>query len=195
MTTPLYPTFKRRVNDGFDQLIKRQVTPWAFFNSGHPLLIETFDGRQIHYQGGGFEGSPQHVFWSRYIEPFLENICITEINAAVSMARERGVDGKLLLVELQELLMAGCLRVYKQMADVDRRLRGRGYPKSVELRPINGEVAVMNQFIEEHIRAELEMWKPSKSGEHWFSKANSWQIIGTVIAIATLVVAIIALLV
>ena len=67
MTTLLYPTFQKRINDSFESLIKNQVTPWAFLNSGKPMRVQTLDKRQISYEGIGFEGSPEHVFWSRYI--------------------------------------------------------------------------------------------------------------------------------
>src|SRR5438093_762339 len=118
MTTPLYPTFRKRVDDAIEQLIKQQVIPWSFLTAGPPFRIKSFDGKQIAYQGVGFEGSPREVFWSRYIEPFLEELCISEITAAVSMARERGVDARLLLSELQGLLSAGIRKVYTRMADV-----------------------------------------------------------------------------
>ena len=111
MTTPLYPTFRKRVDDSIELLIKQQVTPWSFLTAGPPFRIKSFDGRQIVYQGVGFEGSPRQVFWSRYIEPFLEELCVSEITAAVSMARERGVDARLLLPELRGLLAGGFERV------------------------------------------------------------------------------------
>ena len=158
MTSPLYPTFHKRINDATEQIIKRQVTPWSFLTTGHPFRVKMFDGQQISYEGIGFEGSPRTVFWSRYIEPFLEDLCVSEIGAAVTLAKEKGVDGRQLLPELQALLSAGCRRIYTSMADVDRRLRGRGYPDKVALKSIESEVTGMTQFIEERVRAELEMW-------------------------------------
>jgi hypothetical protein len=160
MTTPLYPTFEKRVEDAIEQLIKQQVTPWSFLKVSHPFRIKMFDGREIAYEGVGFfDGSPRLVFWSpQYIKPFLEHLCISEIDAAVSLAREKRVDAKLLLPELQNLLSSGCGRVYREMADVDRRLRGRGYPQSVKLRPVDEECQAMDRFITERVRAEIKMW-------------------------------------
>jgi hypothetical protein len=163
MPTPLYPTFRKRAADAIEQLIRQQVTPWSFMAAGPPFRIKYFDGRQIAYEGVTFDGSPRKVFWSRYIEPYLEELCISEITAAVSMAHEKQVDAKLLLPELQGLLSAGFQKVYGQMADVDRRLRGKGYPQNVSLRPIDQELRAMEQFLDERIRSEIEMWKP-KSG-------------------------------
>lgn len=161
MPTPLYPTFRKRVDDAIDQLIRQQVTPWSFMAAGPPFRIKHFDGRQIAYQGITFDGSPREVFWSRYIEPYLEELCLSEITAAVSMARERQVDAKLLLPELQELLSAGFQKVYKKMADVDRRLRGKGYPENVNPRGIDDKLRAMDQFLDERIHSEIAMWKPN----------------------------------
>jgi hypothetical protein len=131
MTTPLYPIFRKRVSDPVEQLIRQQVTPWSFLTAGPPCRIKLFDGRQIAYEGVEFDGSPRQVFWSRYIEPFLEDLYISEITAAVSIARKRGIDARLLLPELQGLLSAGFREVYARMADVDQRLRGKGFPDRV----------------------------------------------------------------
>lgn len=174
MTTPLYPTFRKRIDDAAEQLIRKQVTPWSFLTAGPPFRIKTFDGRQIAYEGVGFEGSPRQVFWSHYIEPFLEDLCITEIRAAISMAKEKGVDAKLLLPELQEPLSAGFQRVYARMAEVDRGLRGKGFPDKVELKSVDQEISAMNQFLDEHIRAELAMWKPKSRVENWYERNKFW---------------------
>lgn len=184
MTTPLYPTFRKRVDDAIEQLIKQQVTPWSFMTAGPPFRIKSFDGRQIAYQGIKFEGSPREVFWSRYIEPFLEQLCISEIEAAVLMAREKGVDARLLLPELQELLSSGFRKVYERMADVDRRLRGEGFPNSVALASVDPEIQRMDKFLEERILAEIKMWKPKSRLESWYQQNRFlvWAI-GTILSI------------
>jgi hypothetical protein len=184
MATPLYPTFRKRVADAFERLIEQQVTRWSFMTAGSPFRIKSFDGREIAYQGIEFEGSPREVFWSRYIEPFLEQLCISEIEAAVSLAREKGVDARLLLTELQGLLSAGFKKVYERMADVDRRLRGKGYPNSVALRSVELETQRMDKFLEERIMAEIEMWKPKPRFEAWHERNRFWVwLIGVFIAV------------
>ena len=184
MTTPLYPTFRKRVDDAIDHLIAQQVTPWSFLTAGPPFRIKSFDGRQIAYAGVEFDGSPREIFWARYIEPFLEALCISEIGIAVSMAKKRGVDAKLLLPEVQGLLSAGFRKVYARMADVDRRLRGKGFPDKVRLMSIESKVRAMENFLDERIRAEVAMWKPKSRLEAWYerNKFVVW-VIGAVITI------------
>lgn len=187
MTTPLYPTFRKRVNDAIEQIIKQQATPWSFLTAGPPFRIKYFDGKQIAYEGIEFDGSARNVFWSRYIEPFLENLCISEITAAISMTKERGVDARLFLPELQVLLSSGCHKVYTRMADVDRRLRGKGYPNKVNLRSIEQEFQAMSEFIDERIRSELAMWKPKSRVQNWYERNTFWVwVVGIVLSIAAL---------
>src|SRR5882672_3682848 len=184
MATPLYPTFRKRVADAFERLIEQHVTRWSFMTAGSPFRIKSFDGREIAYQGIEFEGSPREVFWSRYIEPFLEQLCISEIEAAVSLAREKGADARLLLTELQGLLSAGFKKVYERMADVDRRLRGKGYPNSVAVRSVELETQRMDKFLEERIMAEIEMWKPKPWFEAWHQRNKFWAwLIGVFLAV------------
>lgn len=165
MPTPLYPISEKRVADAVEQLLQKQVTPWAFFGSGKPFRVHKFDGSEIPYQVIEFEGSPREVFWSRYIDPFLEDLSVREIDAAVKMADERGVDAKLLLSEVQSLLLKSTRIVFDRMAEIDRRLIGKGYPNNVPLRPVENEVRGMAQFIEKRIAAEIAMWR-SKFKQH-----------------------------
>lgn len=187
MATPLFPTFKKSSADAIEQLIQLQVTPWVFMGGGRPLHIKYFDGGQISYEHVGFEGSPSDTFWSRYIEPFLEHLCISEIGVAVSMAKEKGVDARLLLPELQGLLSAGITKVYRSMADVDRTLRGKGYPSSVPLRSVDMEIQRMNTFLDERIKAEIAMWKPKNPIQGWYERNTglAW-IVGTLLTIFSL---------
>ena len=46
------------------------------------------------------------------------------------------------------------------MADVDRRLRGRGYPDTIWKQGVVGEIAVMDRFIDDRVQSEIAMYKP-----------------------------------
>jgi hypothetical protein len=184
LTTPLYIAFEKRINDAVGQLLHKQIEPWTFFNSGHPIHVKTFDGRNISFQGVGFEGSPREVFWSHYIEPFLENLVVQEIAAAVAAAHERKVDARLMPPEVQALLVSSCVKVFSRMVQTDQRLLGKGHPQSVPLRPVEREVANMKEFIAKHVRAEIEMWKPKAWYEECYERNKFW-----VWAVSTLVAA------
>ena len=170
MTTPLYPTFRKRIEDATERIVRDQVIPWVFLTAGPPFKVKQFSGREISYQGVGFEGSPENVFWGRYIDPFLEALAVEEINFAVSSAKERGVDASLLLPEVQGLLVAAVQKVFRKMAEIDQRLRGQGYPEKIQLRSTEGEVTRLREFIDERIQSELVMWKPKWRIEGWYER-------------------------
>ena len=200
MATPLFPTFEKRVNDSVNDLIAAQVTPWSFLMAGPPFQVKRFNGREISYQGVTFDGSPQQVFWSGYIEPFLEDLVVRELDFAVMACKEYKVDAGIVLSELQGLLLSGCNKVFARMADVDRRLRGKGSPSSVPLRPIQGEQDRMATFIQTHVSASLKLWEsslredyPPKVKEHWinawYSRNQGWAwAIGSLIAVIALAI-------
>ncbi len=90
-----------------------------------------------------------------------------------------------MLPEVQGLLSAGFRKVYARMADVDRRLRGKGFPDNVEPKSIEREIQAMEQFLDERIRAELAMWKPKSRLEGWYERNKFWVwIIGILLSIA-----------
>jgi len=112
----------------------------------------------------------------------MEEICITEIDAAVEMAKARNVDAKQLLPEVRDLLLAGIHKTFSRMAEYDQRLRGKGFPQSVDLRHTDKEYAVMADFVETRIRSELRMWNPKTTLQVWFedNKVIVW-IIGVIL--------------
>ena len=77
MSSPLYPTFEKRMSDATEGLFRAQVEPWNFMRQR--LRVQAFGGKSISYEGVEFEGSPRLVFWSRYIEPFLEDLAVKEL--------------------------------------------------------------------------------------------------------------------
>ncbi len=56
------------------------------------------------------------------------------------------------------------------MAEIDRLLRGQGFPEKVGPRSIEGEVNRLREFVEERIRSELAMWKPKWKIEEWYDR-------------------------
>jgi hypothetical protein len=183
--TPLYPTFEKRIDDATSRIVTRQVEPWLFIS--HGLNVQRHDGRTIAYSGVDFSGSPRMVFWGGYIEPFLQHLVLEELKEARTLAKEREVNGREVLLEVKGLLTSAFHRVFARMADVDQRLRGSGYPSEVTLRPIAQEVARVQAFLDRHVQAELEMWKPRPSYEAWYdrNKFLIW-VAGTVLTVVGL---------
>jgi len=151
-----------------------QIDPWAFISQG--MSVKKHDGREISYSGIAFSGSPEQIFWSRYIEPFLEELTQKQYNETIKLALEKEVDARLALAETRELLLSVSRKTYRRMSDIDQRLRGNGFPDSVTPRVWEPKYEKMRAFIEEHYRSELAMLKQPSRMERWYArnKALTW---------------------
>jgi hypothetical protein len=157
MPSPLFGLINKFVEDEWVKLDRQQITPWAFITAGPPFRVTDFYGHSISYQGILFEGSPEHVFWGRYIEPFLEDLVIRTMEETLRLASARRQDARQAMQEAGGLLKSVVRRAFSRMADIDRRLRGRGYPQSVSIRNVEGNVGMMERFVDERVRSELKM--------------------------------------
>lgn len=182
----LYPVLQKRLKDEFQKLINEQITPWIFMTTSAGLKIKKFDGKQISYDGIEFSGLPEAVFWGGYIEPFLEDISFRAIDAAIAKSKAQDTILQPVLRDVLELLKLGFDNVYARMADVDRRLRGKGYPESAPQKDTTPYLKKMERFVVRRIEAELKLWKPVPwfAGLERFYENNKglvW-IIGSLIA-------------
>ena len=159
MTSALYPLLSKFIEDEWVGLERNQITPWAFLTAGPPFRCKDFYGREIAYQGFGFEGSPRHAFWGRYIEPFLEDIVERAVQETLRLATEKKQNAKEPLVEVGNLLKSVAKRAYDRMAGIDQRLLGKGFPEKVPRRNIDAEFTNMSNFIDQRVQAELAMTK------------------------------------
>ncbi len=100
----------------------------------------------------------------------MEEIIIIEVGSAVRMASERYVDTKLLLSEVGALLSDGVKKTYTKMANIDQRLKGKGYLEKIPFRSTEKELKNMRRFIEVRIDSELDMLVPKSSFEAWLKR-------------------------
>jgi diguanylate cyclase (GGDEF)-like protein len=148
----LYPKTRRLVNDAYEILRQEKLDPWRFFNV-KPLDCTDCRGKRIHYAGVKFEGSPRVVFWGGYIDPFLETITIKTLDTVAQMCGSAGLNPAAYLEEASQLLNLLAHQVYRDMAKIDRVLRGEGYPNRIPIRDVSSEVAKMEKLVAEHLKA------------------------------------------
>lgn len=157
--TILFPRSNKMVNDKLDWLKRHKLIPWLFLGGDNVFKMETFDKRKIRYGGVEFEGSPRHVFWSNFIEPFLINFIEEMLNWTSLKCRENNLAPDIHLDETAGLLKIMASHVYLKMADIDQRLRGKAYPESVERMSVSDKINYISQFIDDHLKTEKALWK------------------------------------
>jgi hypothetical protein len=185
--SPAYSFVKERLELEFQRLHKEKLTPWAFFLTDKGVMLKDFFGRDICYVGGAlqFNGSPRDFFWMSFIQPFLNDIVSRNFSETERFCREKGLDWKLPLQETASLLKNEIAMTYERMADIDQRLRGKGYPKSVSRYNPKGEIAASVAFVDERYSAEIAL-PPNRKGRlnQFYEEQKFWVwIIGIVIAV------------
>lgn len=152
------PEIRFAIQQAFRQLEADKVTPWAFFSTGKMKPVEDFYGRTIHYRGEGvaFEGSPQLVFWHGFIQPFLEALFVWGFDMALSHSERLGTDSMEAVNIARQSLSNGVNSVFRRMQDIDRRLRGRGFPKRVAVRGVSDEICQMHAKLEVYYESAKE---------------------------------------
>ncbi|HEC15041.1 MAG TPA: hypothetical protein ENI99_00480 [Sedimenticola sp.] len=168
--TPLFVTIQKNIKDDFHLLDINQIEPWVFFNSGKPMRVKKHDGKQISYEGGGFEGSPQDVFWGKYIEPFIEEIAVKQVNSAVELSKSKNINGVNVLKEAEMLLYGEISKVFSKMAKIEQRLLGKGYPEKVKARDVQPYISASSEFVKALVQSEISMWSTKPWYELWYEK-------------------------
>jgi hypothetical protein len=183
--SPAYSFIKERVELEFQKLEKDKVTPWAFFLSGKELRLKTFLGKEIYYSGIGFEGSPREVFWKGFIQPFLQDITSRSFAETRELCIARGIELQHPIEETAVLLIAGINRIYERMSDIDRGLRGKGFPNSVPKYNPKSEIETAKAFVVERMDAELALApKKKRTLNNIYEEQKFWfWFIGIAIAV------------
>ncbi|MYM59692.1 hypothetical protein GTG28_10710 [Vibrio sp. OCN044] len=148
MTSEVYPLTSKLVSETQRKLVD-MVVSWSFISAGPPFEAQKYDGTPIRYQGIEFAGSPQQVFWSGYIEPYLENHSLKILEQVGKTAYECDVSIESATQECRSALNGMIAKVYRHMADVDSRLMGNGFQPAPK-RCVLGHVSRMEKIISGH---------------------------------------------
>lgn len=186
--SPAYSFIKERVELAFERLEREKVTPWAFFLTDKGVKLTDFFGKQVSYTGGGlvFEGSPREYFWNGFIQPFLKDIVSKNLSETEGFCRKKRLDWRLPLEETSFFLKAGISKIYNRMSVIDQRLRGKGYPNSVQRYSPDREIAALEAFVDERLSAEAALQSVSKKTLNMlYEEQKFWfWLIGLIIAAA-----------
>lgn len=137
----------------FKRLVKNQVEPWVFFNSGKLVRVKQFDGEDISLIGSGtkYNDQSKNVFLN-HIEPFIEDVIKRKIDETIELAKDKKVPLTAVLGSTKANLSIGIDTVYHKIREIDGMLRGGGYPESVPMRDVSLEIKTMNHFLDRQIK-------------------------------------------
>ncbi|MET3930575.1 hypothetical protein ABIE51_002462 [Lysobacter sp. OAE881] len=154
MTAGDHLVLEQFVDEAARNIIRKLVDPWLYMED-QGVRVKRIDGSEIAYSGIKFEGSPREVFWSSdFINPYLRAMVDDFISRASKTARQEGRDVGIVLHDVGGMLTSGVRRVLERMADIDQRLRGKGFPQSVQPRSIEQLLLGFNGYIAARIKVE-----------------------------------------
>tara|TARA_R110000868_G_scaffold44407_2_gene148370 strand:+ start:769 stop:1368 length:600 start_codon:yes stop_codon:yes gene_type:complete len=179
-SSPYVVKIQKDLDDDFERLKREDLTPWAFFNAGNALVLTNRRGIRVSYEGVEFEGSPQTVFWGHFHLPVLEDVIRDHFERILVLCIEGRFYNGQALEEVSEHLQARVSRYLDDMAEIDRRIRGKGFPNNVDLRPVVREKSHMDDTIKRHLDETLMRLQAAKPP--WFQRNQWW--LQTVLSVA-----------
>ena len=160
--TLIYENIRNRISDLEYKIIDEKISPWIFFRTGKMKEVTDYHGKVIKYSGIEFAGSPRLVFWDGFIEPFLENGIAQVLNIVAQDCQDRNIDKAEFLQEAKSLLAGLIAKTYHRMSEIDRRLRGKGYPEKVTPVDVSDKIEKMQEFLNQYTKAVLNNEKPPR---------------------------------
>lgn len=161
-TSPIYELIKAEVDRSGNAFIKQKIEPWVFFNV-KGVKIEKSDGTQINISGFEFSGSARLVFWDGFVDEELTVLALSLFEDARAKAIEHGVSIESSILACNDCLSGLVLRVFERMADIDQRLRGKGYPNSVSKENVGERASNLCRVIEKFSEAHIASAKAGKN--------------------------------
>ncbi|HBJ83064.1 MAG TPA: hypothetical protein DDZ88_04155 [Verrucomicrobiales bacterium] len=155
--SPAYDLIREHAQERYDRFIQDAITPWAFFNTTHGISIDLPNGRTIRYSGIEFSGSARQVFWETFPESCIREITKTFFEWTRKLCAERKLSPILPLKETAMFLEGGLTRCLDRMAEIDRKLRGKGSPNSVPRYNPESERRALEKIITTRLKAELRL--------------------------------------
>lgn len=68
------------------------------------------------------------------------------------------------------------MSVYKRMQDIDRRLRGEGYPERISPRDINNEIKSMESKLDDYYSSSINSVEHTKKNKNLLSFSDAFDL-------------------
>jgi hypothetical protein len=154
-SSPLNEIIKVDVEEVTKALLKDTVEPWIFFRS-HGVHIRKVDGDSIAISGVEYSGSAVTVFWEAFIDAYIKQRSreLIESTRLKAVARNIPVENALqdCLVHLHSMIV----KIFNRMAVIDQRLKGEGFPESVQKKDVQQRIDRNYEIIKTLVNAEIE---------------------------------------
>ncbi|QQS10772.1 MAG: hypothetical protein IPK81_14130 [Rhodospirillales bacterium] len=139
------------------------------------MKIDYGEGDKVHYQGLKFTGSPVDVFWT-IMTPVLKREIGDTMAAVYETAKGYPPRPALKAIDEGATLLTGFVsQVYVRMSEVDRLLRGEGFPDKIVPRDPTSYISRILPEIERRRIAYRALLPESRFAQmSWWVERNKW---------------------
>ena len=149
-----FSIIQEKLDSNFEDLHKRVIS-WLMFFASNKGEIEMHDGKAITPYNLEFGGSIRDIYWQNFIQPFLKESITKTFETTRAFASQHNLDSKAMLDEAYKTLEMKIRGIFKRMVETDQKIRGKGYPKSVDRYNPKRETEQIISFLENRYTAEL----------------------------------------
>lgn len=184
--TPIVEKLRHDLDNRYALLDRDKLTRFMMARaSNRDLEIIDCRGKPISAGiGCQFEGQLRDIFW-RFIKPCIEDAIQSSCDAIEQvLPGYTRIDRVATFRSAEAALRGFAERIYHRMVDLDRRMRGRGYPETVEPYDPSRELRSANELIAHKMailtKHYLRPRVPAFLSSHW-----TW-LIGTILTVVGL---------
>ncbi|BBO74351.1 hypothetical protein DSCW_17680 [Desulfosarcina widdelii] len=159
--SPLNEIIKADVEEVTKAILKDAVDPWMFFNSKGVQIKKVYGG-SISISGVEYSGSAVLIFWNGFIDAYIKKRSRDLIETTRLKAIERNILVQGALESCRLHLHGMISQIFNRMAIIDQRLRGKGYPNSVEIKDVHKRIMQNCLVVDTLINSEIESSKNIK---------------------------------
>lgn len=169
-SSPLNEIIKADVEEVTKSILKDTVEPWIFFGS-KGVNIKKIDGSSISISGFEYAGTAVDVFWKGFIDEYIKKKSRDLIESTRVKAIERKISVESALQDCREHLHSMVIQIFGKMAVIDQRLRGKGYPNSVQKKDVQDRIQQNFLMIDALVNSEIECYRHSGPAKSKWLKA------------------------
>lgn len=153
--SPLNEIIKADVEEVAQVLLKNTIEPWIFFQS-HGVHIKKIDGSSIAISGVKYSGSAVTVFWEGFVDAYIKKRSRELIESTRLKAAARNIPVQNALQDCLVHLHSMIVEIFNRMAVIDQKLRGEGFPESVQKMDVQHLIGRNYDVIKGFVNAEIE---------------------------------------
>lgn len=147
-TGQIRPFIHDTINDK-KQKLNVLLEKWKMFYVRWHLEVPMYNGKQVHYEGVTFEGSPQIVFWE-FFDPYIKASCKNVMKTVFDYSKERNISLRKAKKETVKELEIFAYAFYSQMKNVDVLLMRRSLgTNTVSQKDISGKINQTKKYIKD----------------------------------------------